>query len=517
VIRAEASARTAYHRQRFNLQRLIASVALAWAVLGTAAPVAAHAVLVAAEPAAGTRVERAPQTVTLTFDEAVETTLGSLRVLDGAGTVRSVGPVTHPDGDARRVSVRIGNVERGRYIVAWQVVSADSHLVDGAYAFGIGAGAGDAPVLPADNGATLLLPILHFMILAGALLGIGLPVGAATIGRAAARAPSFVEFGAWIVLAFAAFADIAFRADLAGGTLATALATRIGVLRLVTVAASLAGVLALTGRARRWLLLVPACLATTISLSLAGHAAGGGIPAIGVSADALHLLAAASWIGVLATGTTLEATAGLRGISAVAATAVGVLVVSGIVQTVRNVGSVAALVSTTYGRLIDVKIVLLLLSLGLAVSARRLLARGSFTIGGRLKAELWLLTAVIAVTAVLVESPLPREAAVPPSVAASFAVRDIAVKVTATALDEHRWAVRIDASGPLDEADVSAAQPRQHVGPLNVPMTHSAPGTFSGAVTLPFGGEWRLLASVRSGAFDEAHRTLTLPETSREP
>jgi len=43
----------------------------------TSAPAIAHAVLVASEPSAGERLERAPLIVTLTFDEPVETALGS--------------------------------------------------------------------------------------------------------------------------------------------------------------------------------------------------------------------------------------------------------------------------------------------------------------------------------------------------------------------------------------------------------------------------------------------------------
>jgi copper transport protein len=403
---------------------------------------------------------------------------------------------------------------QGRYVVAWQVVSADSHLVNGAYAFGVGVAAGDPPVVAADNGATLFLPILHFVVLACALLAIGLPIGAALIGRRPLPPPSFVEFGAWIVLAFAAFADVAFRADLAGGTLAAALTTRTGILRMVTVAAALSGVLSLIGRTRRWVLLIPAGVGTLLSLSLAGHAADGGAPIAGVSADALHLLAAAIWIGVLAIGTTLEEAPELQRISRVATVAVFVLVISGIVQTIRNAGSLGVLLTTAYGKIIDVKIVLLLILLGLAIGARRILARGSLAIGGFIKAELWTLTIVIVCTAVLVESPLPRDAAPIRQVSTIFTVRDIGVRVTATAIDERHWKVRMDAGGSLDAASLSAEEAHRHIGPLDIPLSHSAPGTFTGTVTLPVTGEWRLRASARSGQFDEAHRTLTLPEIS---
>jgi copper transport protein len=483
-------------------------------LLVTGTPAAAHAVLLSTVPSAGARVEPSPQAVTLTFGEAVETSLGSVRVLDVAGADHATGPVTHPDGDANRIRVELANMTQGRYVVAWQVVSADSHLVNGAYAFGVGVAAGAPPAVQADDGATLFLPILHFAVLAGALLGIGLPIGAALIGRRPLPPPSFVEFGAWFVLAFAAFADVAFRADLAGGTLAAALTTRTGVLRMITVAAAIIGALSLIGRRRRWFLVVPAAFGTLLSLSLAGHASDGAWPIAGVTADGLHLLAAATWIGVLAVGTTLEDAPELRGISRVATVAVLVLVASGIVQTVRDAGSWGALLSTTYGQIIDFKIALLLILLGLAIVARRILARGSLAIGGLIKAELWVLTVVVVCTAVLVESPLPRDAAPVRQVSTTFTVRDIAVRATATAIDDRHWKVRMDAGAPLDDASLSAAEIRRHVGPLDIPLSHPAPGTFTGTVTLPLAGEWQLLASARSGQFDEAHATLTLPETS---
>ena len=496
------------------MKHLVALVTLACALLVTGAPALAHAVLVASDPAAGTQIERAPHDIVLTFDEGVESELGSVRVLDAAGTSRSDGPVVHPNGDARRVAVHLGELERGRYVVAWQVVSADSHLVNGAFAFGVGVSAGEAPVVAGDNGAATLLPILHFILLAGVLLGIGLPLGVWTIARNTRRAALPVEFGAWFVIMFAAFADLAFRTDLAGGSLASAFATHVGMLRAVTMAAGLLGILALTGRQRRVPLLAIAGLATLLSISLAGHAADGPYAIAGIIADALHLLAAATWIGMLAVATTLEAGPELRAISPVAMTAVLVLIVTGAIQTLRNAGSFGALFTTSYGYLIDIKIVLLLGLAALAYTARRSLAHGAYTIGTRIKVELWMLTAVIAVTAVLVESPLPRKGAQRNDATTTFAVRDIAVRVTATLDAPDIWTIRVIGTRPLDGAEVSVRETRRKVGPLDVYMKRTAADSFSGTVALPFRGEWSAYTSVRSGPFDEAHRILSLPETA---
>ena len=125
-----------------------------------------------------------------------------------------------------------------------------------------------------------------------------------------------------------------------------------------------------------------------------------------------------------------------------------------------------------------------------------------------------LLTAVIAVTAVLVESPLPRDAAIGRTVTATMPLHGFNVHVIATPIDDRHWNVRIEDLDSLDAAGVSVSEATRHVGPLAVSVTRQGPGTFAGTVTLPFAGAWTLLASVRSGAFDEAHSTLTLPETT---
>ena len=501
-------------RHRARSATFIALVATLFALAAMRTPAVAHAMLLASSPAAGAQLTGAPQTVTLTFDEAVETSLGSLRVLDASGGEHASGHVMHPGGDAARVAAQLAGMTGGRYVVAWQVVSADSHVVSGAFAFGVGVGAGSQPVPAGASATALFIPVLHFLMLAGILLAIGVPIGAATIARNARRRPTPVEFAAWIVLAFAAFADLVLRASLTGGTLSEAFATRIGVLRIITIGVSLIGVLTLTGKERRWALLVPAALAAAVSLSLAGHAAAGAQWPLGVSADVLHLLAAASWIGVLAIATTLEPGPALRGISPVAACAVGVLIVTGIVQTLRDAGSLSALLTTRYGYTIDLKIALLIALLVLALNARRAFAHGSFAIATGIKAELALLTVVIAVTAVLVESPLPRDAAPQRSVQTVIPLAGFNVHVSATAIDDRHWSVRVNDIASLDAADLSVSEAQHNVGPLTIPVTRQGPGTFTGTIALPFAGAWTVLASVRSGAFDEAHRTLQLPETT---
>ncbi len=492
-------------------RRLAGSTALAYAFAALTVPAAAHAVLEAADPAAGARVERAPARVTLTFDEPVETSLGSVRVIDDTGAlIAGTGAVVHPGGVGSIVAVTLPSLPRGRYVVVWNVVSADSHVVGGAYAFGVGEAAGAPPPLERDPGDAIVVAVVHAALLAGALLAIGWPIGALVLG--ASDAAGFVEFGAWFVVATAAFADIALRAAINGGTLLASFATRAGEVRTATIAIAIAGIAGLAGVRRRRVVLVPACVALALTLGLIGHAADAPLPALGVAADVLHLLAAAAWIGVLAVGATLGPSAVLRRISPVAAIAVGTIVLTGTVAAIRNVGGWTPFLTTAYGRAIDLKVVLLLAALAVAWTARRALARGAFAFRRRLTLELAILAAVVAVSAVLIDLPLPREE--PHAVATAstaFRVRDVAVRVAATPVDARHWQLRVDTTpaGALAGVDASVTEAGRHAGPFPVAMSREA-GGYAGAIALPFAGAWSAYVSARAGEFDENHTTLPL-------
>lgn len=509
--------RHAGRHDRVAFQSPALALAAVCAICATPIMAAAHAVLVASHPAIGARVDRAPQTVTLTFDEPVETSAGSLRVFDAKGGSHTSGPVFHPGGDARSIAAHLGALQRGQFVVSWQVVSADSHIVDGAYAFGFGVPAGAAPVLYRDPASKDALVVVRFLMLASVLVGTGLAIARAMLGTRVTASFDPFEIWAWITLASFALADVLMRADIISGSPAAVFATRVGMLRAVTIVAALAAIVTIAGK-RRQVPLVMAAVVAALSLTLAGHAAVGEWAVIGVGADVFHLLAAAAWIGALTAALSLGSDADVRLITPIAGFAVVAIVLSGIVQTVRNVGSFSPLLSSAYGLAIDLKIGLLALTLVAALGARRALKRGARAFHNAIRFELLILTGVTAVTAVLVETPLPREAATLPPVTASFAVREVTVHVSASPSDPLHWALYIngtDARGDpraLNGADVTLRDTDRKSGPLVVPLTRNASGAFAGNAALPWRGTWSALVSARVGEFDENHCTLSLKE-----
>jgi copper transport protein len=116
-------------------------VVTCWLVL-PAVPASAHAVLVATDPALGSAVpdNPPPKEVVLTFSEPVKIRFGGVRVFDSSlkrvdtGEPRFVNDHT--------VAIGVKRLADGGYIVAWRVISADTHPVRGAFRFDVGSPTG---------------------------------------------------------------------------------------------------------------------------------------------------------------------------------------------------------------------------------------------------------------------------------------------------------------------------------------------------------------------------------------
>ncbi|HWX84122.1 MAG TPA: copper homeostasis membrane protein CopD [Xanthobacteraceae bacterium] len=195
----------------------------------------------------------------------------------------------------------------------------------------------------------------------------------------------------WLVLTAAAMSDRP--PEQAFGVLWTVLSQTVfgrdWLLRLVlacALAATLPPLLSRRAHQSPWLEPAAVVLAAAFAGTLAwsGHAAGGlGSDAIlHPAADALHLIAAAAWVGALPPLIVLFAAAGTDDASLTMArtaterfsilgiASVGTLLATGIVNTFYLVGSVPALYGTAYGRLLLIKIALFLAMVAIAAVNR---------------------------------------------------------------------------------------------------------------------------------------------------
>ncbi|MFI0964397.1 copper resistance CopC/CopD family protein [Streptomyces sp. NPDC021080] len=117
---------------------LLLFLAVTGTLLAGAAPASAHAALTGSNPTQGSVVDKAPAQVSLTFSEQVSLNDDSLQVLDPKGDRVDAGGASGLGGDTYGLKMRPG-LPDGTYTVTYQVVSADSHPVSGAFTFSIGA------------------------------------------------------------------------------------------------------------------------------------------------------------------------------------------------------------------------------------------------------------------------------------------------------------------------------------------------------------------------------------------
>ncbi|CAL9520923.1 hypothetical protein SUDANB105_03809 [Streptomyces sp. enrichment culture] len=402
-------------------------LAVVGALLAGAAPASAHAALTGSDPQQGAVVDKAPAQVSLTFSETVSLSDDALRVLDPKGGRVDTGEPTGTGGATYSVKLKPG-LPDGTYTVSYQVVSADSHPVAGAFTFSVGAPSETTVTVSgetSDGGVVgLLYDLGRYASYAGFIVLVG---GAAFVlacwpRGAGVRAVQRLVVSGWLALTAATlgllllrgsyttsgkFADV-FDLDLLGQVLQTKTGAAL-VSRLLLLAAAALFISVLFGAFARRVegedeqdlketrdlafglavggVVVAAGLAA--SWAMAEHASTGIQPGIAMPVDVAHLLAVAAWLGGLGAllvalyrapvETPLGATV-VRRFSQVAFGSVLALVATGIYQSWRQVGSWSALTGTRYGQLLCVKVGLVLLLLGVAWISRRWTARLADTV-----------------------------------------------------------------------------------------------------------------------------------------
>jgi copper transport protein len=390
-------------------KRLVAVLLGALALLlGAAGTASAHAALLSTSPAANAVVQTAPSEVTLHFSEQVTLATDAVRVFDPSGQRVDTGATGHAGTDPSTAQVRLrAGLGQGTYTVAWRAISADTHPVSGAFTFSYG-----------HTSAVTAVPgegAIHGSPVVGALYGIArgvqygafaLLVGAAALvlafwpGGVALRGVQRLMLTGWAALLVATIAELLLRGPYAqasglgkafdlslvqqtlGERLGTLLAVRILLLAAVGVLLALLAPGAPRGRLRAALGAAGAALAVGLALTwaLGDHASVGIQVGLAVPLDVVHLLAMAGWLGGLAaviTGLRTPPAEGgvgpaeVRRYSALALGSVTALAASGAYAAWRGLGSWDALLSTTYGRLLLVKLGLVAVIIGAAWLSRR--------------------------------------------------------------------------------------------------------------------------------------------------
>lgn len=340
------------------------------AVLALPASSLAHAYLVRSEPEAGERLQSAPRELKLFFSEPFVP--GSERVsvrFSGGEKLRLGAPVRRDTV----VSQPLPPAKDEITIVNWRVVAEDGHISTGEFAFAVGTTA-RLPELASnsDTSTTGIDVILSWSLFVGLALALGGLVSERFVWRRERIDPAIARAPVLAGLAIAALATV-----LQLVALDTDLASRPAKL-LGAQSILLVGALALLLEARS-LAILP-LLAASVVFAARGHSGTSG-HWWAVPADALHLAAAAIWVGALAHLVLLARRIGLDGFrpflasgaSRYARLALGtvtVSVVGGLGTALAQFGSLGELVDTGYGRALLVKSALIAVALAIAGTAR---------------------------------------------------------------------------------------------------------------------------------------------------
>ncbi|WP_455569996.1 copper resistance CopC/CopD family protein [Streptomyces rishiriensis] len=397
-------------------------LAVAGALLAGAGPASAHAALTGSDPAQGVVVDKAPTQVSLTFSETVSMNDDSVRVLDPRGARVDAGKPSEVGGATYAVQLRSG-LPDGTYTVTYQVVSADSHPVAGAYTFSIGAPSKTTVSVSDQVAGGGIVGWLYGFGRYASYAGFIVMVGGAVFVLACwprgtgVRAMQRLVLSGWLAMTAATLFLLLLRGSYAGSgklgdvfdldLLGQVLQTKTGaalVSRLLLLAAAALFIAVLFGaydkredEEKRDLTFGLAIGGTVVSAGLAAswamaeHASTGLQPGIAMPVDVLHLLAVATWLGGLAAllvalyrapaDRPVEGAAVGR-FSQVAFGSVLALVATGVYQSWRQLGSWSAFTDTRYGQLLLVKIGLVALLVGIAWISRRWTSRLADTTTG---------------------------------------------------------------------------------------------------------------------------------------
>ncbi|MCQ4199391.1 copper resistance CopC/CopD family protein [Streptomyces sp. NPDC060311] len=395
-------------------------LAAACALLAGAGPASAHAALTGSDPRQGAVVDKAPAQVSLTFSESVSMDDDSLRVLDPKGRRVDDGRPSGTGGTTYSVKLHAG-LPDGTYTVTYQVVSADSHPVAGAYTFSVGA--------PSETSVSVSAQAAGGGFVGG-LYGVGRYVSYAAfvvlVGGAVfvlacwprgsgVRAVQRLVVSGWLALTAATLLLLLLRGSYTGSgkladvfdlsLLGEVLQTKSGaalVSRLLLLAAAALFIAVLFGaydkredEERRDLTfglavggsVVAAGLAATWAMS--EHASVGLQAGLAMPVDVVHLIAVATWLGGLTAllvalyrgpAQTPVPTVAVRRFSRIAFVSVVALVATGTYQSWRQLGSWTAFTDTRYGQLLLVKIGLVAVLVGIAYFSRRWTAQLAETV-----------------------------------------------------------------------------------------------------------------------------------------
>ncbi|MEV6343671.1 copper resistance protein CopC [Actinoplanes sp. NPDC051851] len=561
-------------------------------ILAPASPALAHAATVGAVPSPGSVIGTSPTEVTVTFSESITPVTGRIQVIAPDG--ERISGLATARGSILHIPVRKATHPLGTYLVSYRVISADSHPVGGAVTFSVGAPSARpsaATTTGTHPSVRAAVPTFRFLGYAGLTLTVGPALFLAYLWprRRSRTGPIRAIRIGLSLIAVAALGALGTQAQqgsgaalwqVSAGELGEVASSRFGLILIARLAivALLAFLLPPLLRTRRPALIVSAAASAPLSTvaesprteisdmppparspigarvrtglvlllaiagmttwPLIGHASAAPIPAVSIAVDVVHIAAMSVWLGGLITLTVFLLRGTDRRILGVllpvwsrwAALAVVWLVFGGVIQAVIEVGSVSSLLGTGYGRLLLAKVGILVLVLGAAALARRMVraARSGAGLRRTVGIEVAATVVILALSAVLVQVNPGRSAAVDDGAVTGNGVSEtltcplytLQFNIYPVELGEYNTVhafLYTPEGNPLPPAEwqVSTRLLDQDLEPVTEPLLGLTPANHAlGSVTFPLPGTYEVAFTIRVDDLNRATVKTTVKVTS---
>ena len=520
----------------------VAALVCGAVVAVSAEVVEAHAGLKSSEPAASSVLEQAPKEIALNFGEAVEVSFGSIRLFDSNSQLIVLPTPKYGvlDGavDAKTVRVEIPELEPGSYLVVWRVVSADSHPVQGAFAFQIGTRGLDLAdlgeeILASSNtpasvrlmmGLARWLSFLGVMVLVGAMLLAIRVVGISRIDK--------IIFVAWMVALVGSVFVLLLQAPYAlgqamsvseiFGSVDDVLQTRLGTWLAVRGAILMVFLLLIWRRDLHQksiyrMLASLAGIGLFATFSISGHPGMREFSVLSIGTDIVHFLCVSAWMGGLVTLVLLgrewqgKSPRVISWFSFTATISMPIMVATGVAQAWRMMEGFQNIFSTTYGIVLSVKVLLVVVAIAAGTRARQLFKSKKveqqdlkeIKFSKTIVVESMIGIVVLAVTAVLVSvPPLSVNGAAPfeATVVQANVIADI--RVTPARVGEVEVHVVLSPPGgalqSIKEATARISLVAEEIPAIPIDLKLIGVNHFQAALLVPRAGDWLLEIFVNS-------------------
>ena len=495
-------------------------------------PAFAHAALIKTDPADGAVLAQGPAQFSLTFSEPVSPLVLTMVRPDGTPTPLTSFRLTDQ-------TVEIDNPQTlgsGTHVLSWRVISADGHPVGGSLLFSIG-----APTEPPAVSEAVDWPLRSAIWIGKVFLYIGLFLGSggafalAWLARGGQAGRRFVIVAILCGLVGAPLSLGLQGLDALGAPLShlaqpviwqTGLGTSFGWTVLVALTALGLGLLSLAGpRVAAKPFALAGLAGVGVALAASGHASAAEPQWLTRPMVFLHGVGIAFWAGALMPlglalkGQSAEVAPFLRRFSRMILPVVVVLAAAGIVLAIIQVQTPSALVNTAYGKLLLIKLGLLVFLLTLAAVNRWKLTAaaeaGATEVQHRLArsigVEMLIVLAIFCVAAGWRFTPPPRALAI--AAAQPVSVHIHALKAMADLSITPGHAGPVVASmiimsgdfGPLDAKEVTLvlSKPDSGIEPLKRPATKPGDGSWRvDNLVIPVPGRWTVRIDILVSDFE---------------